>query len=33
MTSGGRVRYVLDDDKRIVWLIYTSPRHPRDTDR
>ena len=33
VTSGGRVRYVIDDDKRIVWLIYASPRHPKDTDR
>jgi hypothetical protein len=33
VTSGGRVRYVIDDDKRVVWLIYASPRHPKDTDR
>jgi hypothetical protein len=33
VTSGGRVRYVIDDDKRTVWLIYASPRHPKDTDR
>jgi hypothetical protein len=31
-TSGGRVRYVIDD-KHIVWLIYASPRHPKDTGR
>ena len=30
---GGRVRYAIDDDKRTVWLIYASPRHPKDTDR
>ena len=33
VTSGGRVRYVIEDDKRIVWLIYASRRHPKDTDR
>jgi hypothetical protein len=33
VTSGGRVRYVIDDDKHTVWLIYASPRHPKDTGR
>jgi hypothetical protein len=33
VTSGGRVRYAIDDDKHTVWLIYASPRHPKDTDR
>jgi len=33
VTSGGRVRYVVDDENRTVWLIYASPRHPKDTDR
>jgi hypothetical protein len=33
VTSGGRVRYLVDDDTRTVWLIYASPRHPKDTDR
>jgi hypothetical protein len=37
VTSGGRVRYVIDNDNdndsRTVWLIYASPRHPKDTDR
>jgi len=33
ITSGCRVSYVIDDSKRIVWLIYASPRHPKDTDR
>jgi hypothetical protein len=33
VTSGGRVRYVVDTDNRTVWLIYASPRHPKDTDR
>jgi len=33
VTSGGRVRYVIDDDKRTTWLIYASPQLPKDTDR
>jgi hypothetical protein len=33
VTSGGRIRYVIDDQHRAVWLIYASPRHPKDTDR
>jgi hypothetical protein len=32
VTSGGRVRYLIDDENRTVWLIYASPRHPKDTD-
>lgn len=32
VTSGGRVRYVIDDDTRTVWMIYASPRHPKDTE-
>jgi hypothetical protein len=33
VTSGGRVRYVIDDSQGTVWLIYASPQHPKDTDR
>ncbi len=33
VTSGGRVRYAIDDESRPVWLVYASPRHPKDTDR
>jgi hypothetical protein len=33
VTSGGRVRYAIDDQARVVWLVYASPRHPKDTDR
>ncbi len=33
VTGGGRVRYVIDDAGRTVWLVYASPRHPKDTDR
>ena len=32
VTSGGRVRYVVDDATRTVWVVYASPRHPKDTD-
>jgi hypothetical protein len=32
VTSGGRVRYVVDDATRTVWLVYASPRHPKDTE-
>jgi hypothetical protein len=33
VTSGGRLRYVIDDEARTVWLVYASPRHLKDTDR
>jgi hypothetical protein len=33
VTSGGRIRYAIDDQHRTVWPIYASPRHPKDTDR
>jgi hypothetical protein len=33
VTSGGWVRYATGDHSRTVWLIYASPRHPKDTDR
>ncbi len=32
VTSGGRVRYVIDDAAHTVWIVYASPRHPKDTD-
>ncbi|MFG3437909.1 hypothetical protein ACGF0J_11780 [Nonomuraea sp. NPDC047897] len=32
VTSGGRIRYAIDDATRTVWVIYASPRHPKDTD-
>ncbi|MCO5996099.1 hypothetical protein [Actinoallomurus rhizosphaericola] len=32
VTAGGRVRYLVDQNKRIVHLVYASPRHPKDTD-
>jgi len=33
VTNGGRVRYLIDDQNRTIWLVYASPRHPKDTDR
>lgn len=32
VTSGGRVRYLVDDANRVVILVYASPRHPKDTE-
>ncbi|TDE47527.1 hypothetical protein E1295_22520 [Nonomuraea mesophila] len=32
VTSGGRVRYVINDTTRTVWIIYASPQHPKDTE-
>ncbi|GLY91096.1 hypothetical protein [Actinoallomurus iriomotensis] len=32
VTAGGRVRYLVDQSKRTVYLVYASPRHPKDTD-
>ncbi|MHC0434073.1 hypothetical protein ACX6XY_28475 [Streptomyces sp. O3] len=32
VTAGGRVRYLVDQQRRTVHLVYASPRHPKDTD-
>ncbi|HEV3361408.1 MAG TPA: hypothetical protein VG247_31720 [Pseudonocardiaceae bacterium] len=32
VTSGGRIWYLLDEEKHTVWIIYASPRHPNETD-
>ena len=32
VTSGGRVRYVIDEGNRIIWIVYASPRCPKDTN-
>ncbi|WP_431042453.1 hypothetical protein ACQUSR_11390 [Streptomyces sp. P1-3] len=32
VTSGGRVRYLIDDGRKTVILVYASPRHPKDTE-
>ncbi|MFD6325421.1 hypothetical protein ACR6C2_20655 [Streptomyces sp. INA 01156] len=32
VTAGGRVRYLVDEERRTVHLVYASTRHPKDTD-
>jgi hypothetical protein len=32
VTAGGRVRYLVDQPRRIVYFVYASVRHPKDTD-
>ncbi|KQX58001.1 MULTISPECIES: hypothetical protein [unclassified Streptomyces] len=32
VTSGGRVRYLVDEPRRTVHLVHAAPRHPKDTD-
>ncbi|WBO65652.1 hypothetical protein [Streptomyces camelliae] len=32
VTAGGRVRYLVDEARRTVHLVYASTRHPRDTE-
>jgi outer membrane receptor protein involved in Fe transport len=32
VTAGGRVRYLVDEPRRTVHLVYASPRHPKDTE-
>lgn len=32
VTSGGRVRYAVDEQRRVVLLTLASTRHPKDTD-
>jgi hypothetical protein len=32
VTAGGRVRYLVDEARRTVHLMYVSTRHPKDTD-
>ena len=32
VTAGGRVRYLVDESRRTVHLVYASTRHPKDTD-
>ena len=31
VTSGGRVRYLIDVDRRTVHFVYAATRHPKDT--
>ncbi|MDG4858867.1 hypothetical protein P8605_12005 [Streptomyces sp. T-3] len=32
VTAGGRVRYLVDEARRTVHLVYASTRHPKDTE-
>jgi hypothetical protein len=32
VTAGGRVRYVVDEPRHTVHLVYASTRHPKDTE-
>jgi hypothetical protein len=32
VTAGGRVRYLVDQPRLIVYFVYASVRHPKDTD-
>jgi hypothetical protein len=32
VTAGGRVRYLVDERRRTVHLVYAATRHPKDTD-
>ncbi len=32
VTAGGRVRYLIDESRRIVHFVCAAPRHPKDTD-
>jgi hypothetical protein len=32
VTAGGRVRYLVDQARRTVYLVSASSRHPKDTD-
>lgn len=32
VTSGGRIWYLIDDDKHTVWIMYASPKHPKATE-
>jgi hypothetical protein len=31
VTGGGRIWYLIDDERRTVWLTYTGTGHPRET--
>jgi hypothetical protein len=33
VTGGGRIWYLVDPDRRTVWIDYASTRHPKQTDR
>ncbi|MCQ4045782.1 hypothetical protein ACFOSC_27800 [Streptantibioticus rubrisoli] len=33
VTAGGRIWYLVDPDRRTIWIDRASTRHPRQTDR
>jgi hypothetical protein len=32
VTSGGRVRYLLDAERRTAWIVHAGTGHPKATD-
>ncbi len=32
VTSGGRIWYLLDDERHTVWVEYASTKHPKETE-
>ncbi|MEW5658314.1 hypothetical protein ABGT92_23710 [Streptomyces cinereoruber] len=32
VTSGGRVWYVVDEERKIVWILHAASRHPKKTE-
>lgn len=32
VTGGGRVWYLIDDERRTAWITYAGTAHPRETD-
>lgn len=32
VTGGGRVWYVVDEERRTIWVRYASPKHPQETE-
>jgi hypothetical protein len=32
VTGGGRIWYLVDDDRRTAWITYAGVGHPRETD-
>jgi hypothetical protein len=32
VTGGGRIWYLIDDNRRTVWITYAGTGHPRETD-
>jgi hypothetical protein len=32
VTSGGRLWYLVDDERRTAWVVYAGTGHPKETD-